>query len=60
MSSYHKSNSDSLFDTHSMVEDWSNFGEMKLNEPGRQKLGTLMDPCKHVQHAKLYSDLLQA
>ena len=31
--------SDSLLNTHSIVEDWRNFGEMKLNELGRQKLG---------------------
>ena len=51
--------SDSLFNTHSTVEDWRNLGKMKLNEPGRQKLGR-QKPCKQAQHAKLHSDLLQA
>ena len=32
--SYHKSNSDSLLNTHSTVEDWRNLEKMKLNEPG--------------------------
>ena len=32
-------NSDSLLDTHSTVEDWRKLGKMKLIEPGRQKLG---------------------
>ena len=31
--------SDSLLNTHSNVEDLRNLGGMKLNEPGRQKLG---------------------
>ena len=31
-------NSDSLLNTHSIVEDFLKFGKMKLNEPGRQKL----------------------
>ena len=52
-------NSDSQLDTHSTVEDWKNWGEMKLNEPGRQTLGRYK-PCRQEQHAKLYSDLLQA
>ena len=34
--------------------------KMKLNEPGRQKLGRYGKPCKQAQHTKLYSDLLQA
>ena len=32
-------NSGSLLYTNSTVEDWRNLGKMKLNEPGRQKLG---------------------
>ena len=32
-------NSDSLRNTHCSVEDWIQLGEMKLNEPGNQKLG---------------------
>ena len=50
---------DSLLNTHSTVEDWRNLRKMKLNEPERQKLGR-WKPCKQAQHAKLYSDLLQA
>ena len=30
---------------------------MKLNKPGRQKLGR-QKPCKQAEHANLYSDLL--
>ena len=52
-------NSDSLLNTQYTVGDWRNLGEMKLNEPGRQKLGR-SKPCVQVQHAKLYSDRLQA
>ena len=35
---------------------------MKLNEPGRQKLGILgeEESCQQAKHAQLYSDLLQA
>ena len=32
-------NSDPPLNTHSTVEDLRNLGEMKVNEPGRQKLG---------------------
>ena len=32
-------NCGSLFNAHSTVEDWGNLQKMKLNEPGRQKLG---------------------
>ena len=32
-------NSESLFNTHSTVDDRINLENMKLNEPGRQKLG---------------------
>ena len=32
-------NFDSLLNTHSIVEDCRHLGKMKLNEPGRQKLG---------------------
>ena len=40
---YHKQNSDSLLKlkTHSTIEDLEN---MKLNEPGRQKLGRYGSP----------------
>ena len=31
--------SDSQLNTHSTVENLRNLGKMKLNEPGRQKLG---------------------
>ena len=37
-----RAHSDSQLSTHSgisTVEDWRNVGKMKLNEPGRQKLG---------------------
>ena len=43
------------------VEDWINLGKMKLNEPGiRQNIGRYRKPYKQAQHAKLFSDLLQA
>ena len=32
--------SDSLLNTHSIVEDCRNVGKTKLNEPGREKLGS--------------------
>ena len=32
-------------------------GNVKLNEPGRQKLGKVQKPCKQAQHRKQYSDL---
>ena len=47
-----QNNSDSLLNTHSTVEDWRNLGEwggggrggVKLNQPGRQKLGRYRSP----------------
>ena len=56
---YHKSNSNARFMTHFTVEDQRSLGKMKLNVFGRQKLGS-SKPCQKAQHAKLYSELLQA
>ena len=56
-------NSDSLLNTHSTVEDLENIVKMKLNELGRQKLTRHRSPVSvstHSIHIKLYSDLLQA
>ena len=36
--------SDSLLTTRSTVEDWRHVGKVKLNEPGRQKLGRYRTP----------------
>ena len=47
--------------THSTVKDWRNLQKMKLNEPRREGRNLVsIKPCKQSQHAKLYSDLLQA
>ena len=47
-------------DTHSTVENWRNFGKMKLTEPARQKVGREeLEPYKQAHLAKRYSDLLQ-
>ena len=43
-------NSDSLYMTHSTVENLRSLGKMKLDESGRQKLGS-QKPCQQVQHA---------
>ena len=39
-----KINYDSLFNTHSTGDDWKNVEKMKVNEPGRQKLGIGRSP----------------
>ena len=51
-------NSDSQLNTHSTAENWKKLAKMKLNEPGKQKLGSYMKRCRQEQHAKLYSDLV--